>query len=99
MVDLGDETNTAPANRAFKVPFVVERQAGSGAGTVRSVSIDASYDDGATWQPAPVSRSGSTGTFVLRHPATAGFVSLRASSTDDAGNTVTETIIRAYRIA
>jgi hypothetical protein len=46
----------------------------------------------------PVVRSGQYGVVVVKHPATAGFVSLRAASTDTAGNTVKQTIIRAYQI-
>ena len=44
-------------------------------------------------------RSGQHGVVLLKHPAKAGFVSLRAASTDAAGNTVKQTIIRAYEIA
>ncbi|GAA0926792.1 hypothetical protein GCM10009560_28950 [Nonomuraea longicatena] len=36
---------------------------------------------------------------MLRHPAGDGFVSLRAKATDTSGNTVEQTVIRAYRIA
>ncbi|SPL88145.1 peptidase S8 and S53, subtilisin, kexin, sedolisin [[Actinomadura] parvosata subsp. kistnae] len=58
--------------------------------------MDVSYDDGASWK---VTWSGANGTVPLRHPAMDGFVSLRARSKDSAGNTVEQTIIRAYRIA
>jgi hypothetical protein len=34
----------------------------------------------------------------VQHPDRAGFVSLRASARDAGGNTVEQTIIRAYRI-
>jgi hypothetical protein len=36
---------------------------------------------------------------ILRHPAGDGFVSLRARSSDASGDTVEQTVIRAYRIA
>jgi hypothetical protein len=94
-----DDTNTAPANRPLTVSFVIERQAGADTGAVSSVKIDVSYDDGATWHPATVQRSGATATFMLQHPASPRFVSLRAMSTDDSGNTIMQTIIHAYRIA
>ncbi|MGW0590822.1 hypothetical protein [Streptosporangium sp. NPDC002607] len=35
---------------------------------------------------------------LLRHPAAEGLVSLRTTSTDTVGNTVEQTVIRAYRI-
>jgi hypothetical protein len=45
-------------------------------------------------------RSAKAGwTAQVRHPKQDGFVSLRASVTDNAGNTVQQTIIQAYRIA
>jgi hypothetical protein len=93
-----DDRNTAAAGKPFVVPFTVVRQAGAAPGSVRTVTVDVSYDDGATWQRASVERRGSTGVVRLRHPAAAGFVSLRASATDSAGNSVTHTVIRAYRL-
>ncbi|MEV4113379.1 hypothetical protein [Nonomuraea sp. NPDC049695] len=94
-----DRRNTAPAAQPFTVPLTVRKQTGSAAGEVRDLSVDVSYDDGASWQAAKVARSGANGTVLLRHPAVDGFVSLRARSKDSAGNTVEQTIIRAYRIA
>jgi hypothetical protein len=94
-----DSHDTAPANRPFTVPFVVQRQTGSAPASVATLAIDVSDDDGATWHQTTVVRHGATGTALLFHPARAGFVSLRATATDDAANTVTETITHAYRIA
>ncbi|HEU4423709.1 MAG TPA: S8 family serine peptidase [Pilimelia sp.] len=93
-----DAQNTAPAGAAFEVPFEVQRHPGSAAGTVRTLTVEVSYDDGATWQDVRVTRYGQRGTAFLEHPAGAGFVSLRANATDTAGNTVSQTVIRAYRI-
>ena len=85
MAPVLDDTGAAPAGRAFTVPIA----AGAGAVTVR-----VSYDDGATWAPAAVTRTGK-GTFAARvvHPAAAGFVSLRVHA-----GALTETVIHAYRI-
>jgi hypothetical protein len=33
----------------------------------------------------------------VRHPAGSGYVSLRATASDTNGNTVTQTIVHAYR--
>ncbi|WP_433258203.1 hypothetical protein ACQPYK_22775 [Streptosporangium sp. CA-135522] len=90
-----DERNTAPAGKAYAVPVTVRAQPGSAAGTVRALAVDVSYDDGATWQKAPV----AGGIVFLRHPAVVGFVSLRARATTASGVTADQTIIRAYRIA
>jgi subtilisin family serine protease len=92
-------TNTAPAGKVWAVPVEVQGQPGSAAGRARTLTVEVSYDDGATWHRAPVVRSGQHGVVLLRHPVKAGFVSLRAASTDTAGNSVKETIIRAYEIA
>ena len=54
--------------------------------------------NGATWQPSHVVRLGHHGLALLWHPTTAGFVSLRTSARDAAGNTVTQTVLRAYQI-
>jgi hypothetical protein len=52
-----------------------------------------SYDEGKTWQRAKVSGN------RLEIPAGQGaYASLRATATDIEGNSVTETIIRAYAV-
>jgi len=94
-----DERNAAPAGRPFLVPLQVQRQPGSDAGRVARLTVEVSYDDGATWQRAQVLRFGQHGLALLNHPAAAGFVSLRASAADSAGNMVEQTVLRAYRTA
>ncbi|MET7458950.1 S8 family serine peptidase [Nonomuraea sp. NPDC005501] len=89
-----DADNSAPSGRRFTVPVTVQPLEGSAARPVRRPAVDVSYDDGATWSRAAVHGSA----VVLRHPAGAGFVSLRARAVDEAGNTVEQTVIRAYRI-
>ncbi|WP_308121353.1 S8 family peptidase [Paractinoplanes bogorensis] len=54
------------------------------------VKVALSADDGATWKDAV-----SLGTSVLV-PAGKGTVSIRVSASDKTGNTVTQTVIRAY---
>lgn len=91
-----DQHNTAPAGRAYPVPVQVVPQPGSAAAAVTDLTVEVSYDDGQTWQEVPV-RGGRL--VVLHHPDGDGFVSLRASATDADGNTVEQTVIRAYRIS
>jgi hypothetical protein len=88
----------ARAGRAFDIPVTVEGQPGVPASAVTSLCVEASYDDGVTWRPAAVRARGDGWTATVRHPAGDGFVSLRASAAGAAGDTVTETIIRAYRL-
>ncbi|MGK3940706.1 S8 family serine peptidase [Streptomyces caeruleatus] len=83
--------STAKAGGPFEVPFTVE---GAAAGQrPAKLAFQVSYDEGRTWQPA---RSVGGTHLSLKHPATAGSVSLRAELTDRAGNTLTQTIERAY---
>ncbi|MEV4161951.1 hypothetical protein [Nonomuraea dietziae] len=90
-----DARNTARSGGIYRIPVRVERQRGSTVGEVRDLTVEVSFDDGATWNPAQIRK----GRVTVRHPAAAGFVSLRARAADAAGNTVEQTVIRAYRIA
>lgn len=90
-----DEHNAARAGRSLTVPVHVDQQ--GGAARIRSVRAEVSFDDGATWTRVPVRGSGADRSVVIRHPAKAGFVSLRATAGTAAGS-VTETAIRAYAI-
>ncbi|MFC8779437.1 hypothetical protein [Streptomyces nigra] len=84
--------STAKAGTAFTVPFTIE-----GAATARSARklvVTVSYDGGRTWRPANVT---DRKRLELRHPAGPGTVSLRAALTDADGNTLKQTIHRAYR--
>ncbi|MFI5838453.1 S8 family peptidase [Catenuloplanes sp. NPDC051500] len=89
-----DDASVAPKGRPFSVPLRVDKQENSAAADNRALTVEASFDDGKTWTAAPV-RNGAA---QLRHPNTAGFVSLRATAVDKDGNTVTQTLIRAYEI-
>src|SRR5262249_29459788 len=86
-----DQTNTAPAGRVFIVPVTAVAAAGSNAGQLRSLNVEVSFDGGATWHPAP-----SAGNAVrITHPSGTGYVSLRATASDDRDNAVEQTIINA----
>ncbi|SCF29839.1 S8 family serine peptidase [Micromonospora mirobrigensis] len=89
--------NRAPANQLFPIPVTLDRQVGAAPGRTTDLTVEASFDDGATWRQLTVRRSGETAVAWVRHPVGTGFVSLRAAATDTAGNTVKQTVIRAYR--
>ncbi|MGK5676065.1 S8 family serine peptidase [Micromonospora sp. URMC 106] len=91
-----DAGRTAPAGTPFPIPVRVEHQPGSTAGTVTGLTVQVSYDEGATWRAAPVVGAGGNWTAVVTHPADAGHVSLRATATDSRGGRVEQTVIRAY---
>ncbi|MCW6008146.1 S8 family serine peptidase [Micromonospora sp. CPCC 205371] len=88
-----DLRNRAPGGRAYGFPATVS---GTGA-RVTSLAVDVSYDDGRTWTPAAVTRSGGRWAVAVTHPAS-GYASLRARATDADGNAVVQTILRAYAL-
>ncbi|WP_241825484.1 S8 family peptidase [Micromonospora sp. CB01531] len=92
-----DINNRAPAGRLFAIPISLDRQVGAAPGRTRTLTVEASFDNGKTWQQLTVRRSGEKAVAWVRNPAGTGFVSLRAAATDTRGNTVKQTIIRAYR--
>lgn len=64
----------------------------------RAVELSALLRSNQHWQPAAVSGSGASRTVAVAHPAANGFVSLRATAVDGAGNTAELTVLRAYTI-
>jgi hypothetical protein len=89
--------NQAPASGAFSVPVRIERVTGSEPATVKTFTVEVSYDNGTTWVPATVTGTGNERVVNLTHPAS-GSVSLRAKAADSAGNTVEQTITNAYTL-
>lgn len=88
--------NQAPGNRKFSFPMYLERQ--DGAASITTAGVDVSYDDGRTWQAATVRATGDHWTVTVRHPGS-GYVTLRANAADADGNTVRQTVVRAYQLA
>ncbi|MFY1704955.1 S8 family serine peptidase [Micromonospora sp. WMMA1923] len=93
-----DGRSAAPAGRPFEVPLRVLGAEGVPV-TPKQVTVRVSYDDGKTWQPATVRGAGTTWTATLQHPRSGGYVSLRTSVTDGQGNSLDQTVVRAYRLS
>lgn len=91
-----DDRNHANPGRVT-VPIDVARQPGAGKAFVKSVTVEVSYDEGASWKPAPVTRHGFTWCATLDNPK-GGAVSLRTRATDTDGNRLEQTTIRAYLV-
>ncbi|MGW6446178.1 S8 family serine peptidase [Lentzea sp. NPDC055074] len=87
-----DDEDTAHG-RVQLVPLKVEQAQNTP--KVRHVTVEVSFDDGATWKQVQVAGDKA----IVHHPKNARFASLRAKTTDAAGNTGEVTIIRAYKIA
>jgi subtilisin family serine protease len=90
-----DEDDLAPAGRPFLVPVWLQHNGTGAADRPHTLSVEVSYDEGKTWAAADTFMNMVA---VLRHPADAESVSLRATATDRDGNSVTETVIRAYKL-
>jgi hypothetical protein len=92
-----DQLNWAPAGRRVTIPVTVDRQPGAGGGRTTLDGVEYSVDDGVTWQRVRPRAKGDRWEVTVPNPG-AGFVSLRAAASDKAGNTVTQTVLRAYRV-
>ncbi|WP_241195571.1 S8 family serine peptidase [Streptomyces sp. ADI93-02] len=68
----------------------------AGAGAVHTKTLEVSYDDGATWRRASLRRSGDGWTAQLDAPRRAAFTSLRTTAEDTKGNSISQTVIRAF---
>ncbi|MEO6086668.1 MAG: S8 family serine peptidase [Umezawaea sp.] len=89
-----DIRNSAPAGIPLPVGLSATRQSESGKAALRELKAWVSYDDGATWTQA---KTGPGGLAVIpRGGKPGGFASLRVTATDTAGNSVDQTVIRAY---
>ncbi|GAA4719676.1 S8 family peptidase [Phytohabitans rumicis] len=91
--------NAAPGVVAFPLPVRLQRQPGSAAPAVRRITVEVSYDDGASWRPVRLRRDGADSwRGTLRHPAS-GYVSLRGQAAFADGSTAQLTVLHAYRLA
>ena len=86
--------STAPAGRPYRVPVLVQGSAAQDGGA-DTLAVSVSYDSGRTWEEVPV----TDGAVQVDNPAAGGTVSFRAEVADAQGNTLSETIIDAYRTA
>ncbi|AOS62249.1 S8 family peptidase [Actinoalloteichus hymeniacidonis] len=91
-----DDLGRAPAGVEYPLDLRVDRT--SDDIEVSEVGLEVSYDDGASWTTVEPSRTDEGWTASLTHPEGDGFVSLRASAVDSAGNSVEQTTLRAYQI-
>jgi subtilisin family serine protease len=93
-----DGDQSAASGQVVEFPVSVRRQPDAAQTDLAALTVDVSYDDGGTWQPVTLRRDGDRWLATVTHPDVAGYVSLRATATDSAGNTVKQRIVRAYRI-
>ena len=95
--------NQAKAGSRFGFEVTTARPTGYEGPGVTGMTVEVSYDDGATWSGPDKVKLGRDGDadVSLRHPAlsaTNGYVSLRVVAWDAAGNRTEQTVIRAYAL-
>ncbi|GAA3015096.1 S8 family serine peptidase [Actinokineospora diospyrosa] len=94
-----DDQGAARRGGLLPIQLLTQRPAGSPASRVVSLRTEYSTDDGRVWRQAPTLHLGTGEGFALvKNPAAAGFVSLRITARDADGNSVEQTVIRAYRV-
>jgi subtilisin family serine protease len=93
-----DTDATGNAGRNPKLTLsAVHLPGATGTGTIGAPTLDVSYDDGAHWRTASPSKGrDGTWTVTLHAPKGSRFVSIRAGARDSAGNSVSQTVIRAF---
>jgi hypothetical protein len=89
----------APGTHTLSV--AVQHQENSVAPAISRASVAVSYNDGASWTKAPVTGGNGSyrATFTVPDASqTNGFVAVRVSASDSAGNGIEQTVLRAYAI-
>nr|SBO99584.1 peptidase S8 and S53, subtilisin, kexin, sedolisin [Nonomuraea gerenzanensis] len=99
-----DLLNRAPAGRPFTFDLLAAPHSGVRRGAdVKRVQVEYSVDDGVTWHPSRRVTKRGDGRFraEVDHPPlaqTSGYVTLRVTAGNGAGNSTTQTIHRAYAL-
>jgi len=88
----------AAAGSIMSMPISIRQDGTSGVVSVKSLTVDVSFDDGATWTAALVTHVGDEWLALIRHPVQGQYVSLRTAVSDYSGNQFEETVIRAYAL-
>jgi subtilisin family serine protease len=95
-LDYGVDTDTAGRADRHAALTVTASQLPGTTAAVGKPSVDISYDDGATWQHAGLDRHGDGWRTQLHAPRSAGFATLRVTDRDASGDSVSQTITRAF---
>ncbi|MEW1697805.1 S8 family peptidase [Streptomyces sp. NPDC091278] len=90
-----DLANSARTKSRTSVGLGVRHPKGLTGSKITGVKLWASYDDGASWRQV---RLDGALNGRIDNPSAAGFVSLRVTATDADGNSVDQTVTRAYQV-
>ncbi|MGI5133968.1 S8 family serine peptidase [Streptomyces sp. CA-106110] len=87
--------NSIVGGRTYTFTVAAER---GGRAATTALGLQVSFDDGKTWRTVKVNRVGDHGTVALALPKSGGFASIRLAAEDAAGNAVSQTVIRSFRV-
>ncbi|MDV9192160.1 S8 family serine peptidase [Streptomyces sp. SR27] len=94
-----DGLKTLAATDGQQIGLTVTGHAGYTPAALTSAKLSYSYDGGTTWTEARVSQQGGQWTATVNHAGAAGKpVTLKTELTDANGNSVTQTVVRAYDV-
>lgn len=100
LIQLDYDVSTDLAGRAHRRTDLVvtpsQLPGAAEAGKISTVTLEISYDDGATWRTAELRRSGNEWLTKLDAPSKSKFATVRATAKDTKGNSVTQTVVRAF---
>ncbi|MGW0086370.1 S8 family peptidase [Streptomyces sp. NPDC003393] len=94
-----DARNAVGHARRYELGLNVRMQDGMAAPRGVTLRVETSYDDGRTWTRATTARKGGGFTATVERPSRVrddAYVTLRVTATDAAGNSVRQTVDRAY---
>ncbi|MET9677269.1 S8 family serine peptidase [Streptomyces sp. NPDC006482] len=94
-----DGLKTLAATEGQQIGLTATGHAGYTPAALTSAKLSYSYDGGTTWTEARVSQQGGNWTATVNHTGATGKpVTLRTELTDANGNSVTQTVVRAYDV-
>ncbi len=93
-----DPANRAPSGPAFTFDIAAASHSGARGGPVTQLKVSSSVDDGRTWTAAVAKPRGDAVWTVTVNQPSGGFVWLRTEARDASGDSVTQTVQRAYAL-
>ncbi|MDT9692530.1 S8 family serine peptidase [Streptomyces sp. P9(2023)] len=94
-----DGLKTLAATDGLQIGLTATGHAGYTPAALTSARLSYSYDGGTTWTEAQVAAHGGDWTATVNHTGAAGKqVTLKTELTDANGNSVTQTVVRAYDV-
>ncbi|MFI5661959.1 S8 family peptidase [Streptomyces sp. NPDC051684] len=94
-----DGMKTLAARDGQRIGLTATGHAGYEPGALTKAALSYSYDGGETWAEAPTSKRGGEWTATVDHAGASGKqVTLKVQLTDSKGNSVTQTVNRAYDV-